>query len=40
MRILHHVKTPIGEKKSHFTKYLETSKHEIRMLTFIQLNFE
>ena len=29
-----------GQKKSHFTKYLEISKREIRMFTFIHLNFE
>ena len=27
-------------KKSHFTKYLDISKREIRMFTFIHLNFE
>ena len=37
--ILHHLKTP-WLKKSHFTKYLETSKREIWMFTFIHLNFE
>ena len=39
MTILHHLKTP-WLKKLHFTKYLEISKREIRMFTFIHLNFE
>ena len=37
--ILHHLKT-LWLKKTHFSKYLEISKREIGMFTFIHLNFE
>ena len=36
MTVLHHLKCP-WLKKTHFTKYAEIPKREIRMFTFIRI---